>query len=84
MNNRFSEASTELLGCISCLDPRNSFSRFNDDQVIRLATLYHEDFSANDCSRLPLQLSNFIANIQCDSQFASLSNLGVVATEMSG
>ncbi|XP_042016087.1 zinc finger MYM-type protein 1-like [Salvia splendens] len=82
MDNRFSEASTELLGCISCHDPINSFSRFNDDQVICLATLYHEDFSANDCSRLPLQLSNFIANVRCDPQFAALSNLGDVATEM--
>ena len=26
MDNRFTEASTELLFCITCLDPRSSFS----------------------------------------------------------
>ncbi|XP_042425762.1 uncharacterized protein LOC122013568 [Zingiber officinale] len=29
MNTRFSEVSTELLSCIACLHPRNSFSEFN-------------------------------------------------------
>ncbi|KAH6762923.1 hypothetical protein C2S52_020356 [Perilla frutescens var. hirtella] len=53
MNNCFSEVSTELLSCITCLDPRNSFSQFNVDQLMRLAALYHEDFSTNDCLYLP-------------------------------
>ncbi|XP_047942790.1 uncharacterized protein LOC125189569 [Salvia hispanica] len=39
MDNRFSKASTELLGCISCLDPRNYFSQFNDDQFAALCNL---------------------------------------------
>ncbi|XP_042448856.1 uncharacterized protein LOC122033758 [Zingiber officinale] len=29
MNTRFSEVSTELLSCLACLHPRNSFSEFN-------------------------------------------------------
>ncbi|XP_039133244.1 zinc finger MYM-type protein 1-like [Dioscorea cayenensis subsp. rotundata] len=37
MNNRFSETSTELLRCIACLDPRNSFSRFDYGMLVRLA-----------------------------------------------
>ena len=80
MDNRFSEANTDE--CISCLDPRDSFSRFNDAHVIRLATLSHEDFSANECLRLPLQLSNFIGNVRCDPRFVALSNLGDVSIEM--
>ncbi|KAH6779656.1 hypothetical protein C2S52_010893, partial [Perilla frutescens var. hirtella] len=33
MNARFSEGSTKLLRCIACLDPRDSFSRFDVDQL---------------------------------------------------
>ncbi|XP_042460249.1 zinc finger MYM-type protein 1-like [Zingiber officinale] len=29
MNNRFSELSTEVLTCIACLDPKDSFPQFN-------------------------------------------------------
>ncbi|XP_042016285.1 uncharacterized protein LOC121764309 [Salvia splendens] len=82
MDNRFPEISTELLRCISCLDSRNLFAQFRDDQIICVATLYNEDFSPRECLLLSLQLSNFIANVRCDPQFAILSNLGSVATEM--
>ncbi|XP_042012262.1 uncharacterized protein LOC121760696 [Salvia splendens] len=82
MNNRFSEASTDLLKCIVCLDPRNSFSEFNEHQVIHIATLYPEDFSASECLPLPRQVSNFIANVQCDPQFIALSDLGSFAMTM--
>ncbi|XP_042025387.1 uncharacterized protein LOC121772372 [Salvia splendens] len=82
MNNRFSEASTDLLKCIACLDPRNSFSEFNEHQVIHIATLYPEDFSASECLHLPRQVSNFIANVRCDPQFVALSDLGSFAMKM--
>ncbi|XP_041995704.1 uncharacterized protein LOC121745822 [Salvia splendens] len=82
MNNRFSEASTDLLKCIVCLDPRNSFSEFNEHQVIHIATLYPEDFSASECLHLPRQVSNFIANVWCDPQFVALSDLGSFAMKM--
>ncbi|XP_057795936.1 uncharacterized protein LOC131012043 isoform X2 [Salvia miltiorrhiza] len=45
MNNRFSEASTNLLRCMACLDPRNSFSQFDINQLMRFTTWYPEDFS---------------------------------------
>ena len=38
MNNRFGEISTRLLRCIACLDPRDSFSRFDNDKLVELAT----------------------------------------------
>ncbi|KAH6820767.1 hypothetical protein C2S53_018952 [Perilla frutescens var. hirtella] len=82
MNNHFSEVSTELLSCIACLDPRNSFSQFNVDQLMRLATLYHEDFSSTDCLYLPQQLNNFIVNVRCDSRFSAITNLGNLARKM--
>ena len=43
MNNRFSETSTELLRCIACLDPRNSFSKFDKGMLLRLAEIYSDD-----------------------------------------
>ncbi|XP_039142341.1 uncharacterized protein LOC120279471 [Dioscorea cayenensis subsp. rotundata] len=45
MHNRFPEASTELLLLVSCLDPRDSFSKFNIHKLLRLAEMYPEDFS---------------------------------------
>nr|XP_027119566.1 uncharacterized protein LOC113736691 [Coffea arabica]XP_027121390.1 uncharacterized protein LOC113738403 [Coffea arabica] len=56
MNNRFSEVSTELLSCITCLDPKSSFSQFNVQKLLRLADLYPEDFSSNDYLYLESQL----------------------------
>ncbi|XP_042032257.1 uncharacterized protein LOC121778942 [Salvia splendens] len=82
MNNRFSEANTDLLKCIACLDPRNSFSEFNEHQVIHIATLYPENFSASECLHLSRQVSNFIANVRCDPQFVVLSDLGSFAMKM--
>ncbi|XP_039133325.1 zinc finger MYM-type protein 1-like [Dioscorea cayenensis subsp. rotundata] len=48
MQNRFPETSTELLLLLSCLDPRDSFSKFNIYKLLRLAELYPEDFTIND------------------------------------
>src|SRR4051812_47195646 len=49
LNDRFSEATTELLICIACLSPLNSFSAFDRQKLIRLATFYPYDFSASEC-----------------------------------
>ena len=40
MNHRFSEASTDLLDCIACLDPKNEFSNFDMDKFAYLTDLY--------------------------------------------
>ncbi|KAI0493650.1 hypothetical protein KFK09_023771 [Dendrobium nobile] len=45
LNNRFTEANTELLLCIACLNPSNLFSAFNKDKLIKLANLYPSDFT---------------------------------------
>ncbi|KAK2363325.1 hypothetical protein QL285_088322 [Trifolium repens] len=48
MDHRFSEEGNIVLNCFSCLDPKNSFSRFDVDKLARLADIYHEDFSDDD------------------------------------
>jgi hypothetical protein len=45
LNNRFTERSTQLLRCISCLDPRNLFASYDKAQLIELAKIYSTDFS---------------------------------------
>lgn len=82
MNERFSEASIEAFSCIACLDPRNSFSKFDVDQLMRFAALHMKDFSANDYLCLPQQLSNFIANMRCDPQYSEVSNLESLSRKM--
>ncbi|KAH6788358.1 hypothetical protein C2S51_003364 [Perilla frutescens var. frutescens] len=49
---------------------------------MRLAALYHKDFSTNDCLYLPQQFNNFIVNLRCDPQFSAISNLGDLSREM--
>ena len=46
MNHRFSEASTNLLNCIACLDPKNEFSNFDMDKLAHLTDLYPVDFTS--------------------------------------
>lgn len=45
LNTHFSETSTELLLCMSCLSPSDSFSAFDKRKLIRLVGLYPVDFS---------------------------------------
>ncbi|KAH7663529.1 Ribonuclease H-like protein [Dioscorea alata] len=56
MNSHFSESTIELLSCISCLDPKQSFSRFDAVKLVHIAELYPEDFSELDRMALVDQL----------------------------
>ena len=76
MNNRFTELSSELLMCISCLDPRNSFSKFNNSRLLRLAELYPEDFSIFDRMELKEQLKTYIFEMKRNENFSNLDGIG--------
>lgn len=82
MTNRFSEASIDLLHCISCFDPRNQFSNFNVDKLLHLAELYPEDFSDSDRMYLPNQLKSFLHDIRRDERFDRLEDLGSLAKKI--
>ncbi len=45
LNNRFTKSNTELLLCVSCLSPSDSFATFDKKKLIRLAQFYPKDFS---------------------------------------
>lgn len=82
MDNRFSEATTDLLTCISCLDPRDSFSRFNTEKLIRLAQFYSDDFSWTERQELAQELDTYIDDVRIDSRFSDLHNLGDLAKKL--
>ena len=56
LNNRFSEANTNLLLCMACLNRSNSFVAFDKEKLIRLAKFYPSDFLGTDILALDSQL----------------------------
>jgi hypothetical protein len=82
LNNRFGERSTQLLRCIACLDPRNSFANFDGDKLIEVAKLYGADFSIYGCIVLKDQLEIFIIDMRADLDFLSCNDLGGLAVRM--
>ncbi|XP_042460190.1 zinc finger MYM-type protein 1-like [Zingiber officinale] len=82
MNNRFLVVSTELLGCISCLHPRNSFSQFDVHKLIHLVDFYPEDFCGTDYLFLEQQLMSYFYNLRDDPYFSSIDDLGILAQKL--
>ncbi|KAL6584781.1 hypothetical protein OROMI_004070 [Orobanche minor] len=76
MNDRFSEANSELLICITCLDPREKFSKFDIGKLVRLAKLYPGDFSRDDRLELNQQLQTFILDVRKNYAFLDINDLG--------
>ncbi|XP_042027131.1 uncharacterized protein LOC121774298 [Salvia splendens] len=75
IENRFPEINTELLTCMNCLSPKNSFASFNVDKLVRLAELYPADFSSIECMSLPYQLKTYINDIVDKVEFSNIEDL---------
>ncbi|XP_058745909.1 uncharacterized protein LOC131618764 [Vicia villosa] len=60
MDRRFCEGSNVVLDCFSCLDPKNSFSKFDVDKLAGLANIYHVDFSGDDRGTIREQLETLM------------------------
>uniref|UniRef100_A0A8R7Q025 TTF-type domain-containing protein n=2 Tax=Triticum urartu TaxID=4572 RepID=A0A8R7Q025_TRIUA len=82
MNHRFNEVSTELLDCMSCLNPANNFSKFNVDKLIRLAEIYDEDFTEADRLMLGVDLPRFLMNIRRSEEFNGCRDVSTLARLM--
>ncbi|XP_042458776.1 zinc finger MYM-type protein 1-like [Zingiber officinale] len=82
MDSHFSETTTYLLIYMSCLDPRNSFFRFNVQKLVRLAHFYEDDFSWNERMLVEQELETYIDDIKSDERFEGISNLGALAKKM--
>ncbi|KAH7668712.1 Ribonuclease H-like protein [Dioscorea alata] len=82
MNNRFSETSTGLLRCIACLDPRNSFSKFDHGMLVRLAKIYSDDFSTSDYLILKEKIFIYIHDVRRNFDFSSCHDLASLVVKM--
>ncbi|PKU80240.1 hypothetical protein MA16_Dca005771 [Dendrobium catenatum] len=81
LNNRFSEASTELLLCISYLNPSSSFSAYNKEKLIRLAELYSADFLVVELVASEHHLSTYILDMRTSEEFSSLESIADIAKQ---
>ncbi|XP_062074919.1 uncharacterized protein LOC133778924 [Humulus lupulus] len=75
LNSRFNEANTELLLCVACLSPNNSFDAFDKEKLIRLAQLYPHDFSTVDLRVLEFQLQTYIDDLRSHTEFSELKGI---------
>ncbi|XP_050941577.1 uncharacterized protein LOC107992013 [Cucumis melo] len=81
-NNRFTEKSTELLLCVACLNPSNSFTAFDRQKLICLAQFYPRDFSTTELLILEDQLQNYIIDVCSDNMFVGLTSIGDLSQKM--
>ena len=82
LNDRFTEVNTELLLCIACLCPDDSFHAFDMEKLIKLSKYYPNDFSAAELEFLKDQLENYIVDVQQSANFASLKGINALAQKM--
>ncbi|CAD6214306.1 unnamed protein product [Miscanthus lutarioriparius] len=82
LNNRFSERSTQLLRCVACLDPRDSFANFEVQKLVELAKIYKDDFCDYDCIKLAGDFRIFIDEVRNDDNFDTCTDLGNLAEKI--
>ena len=82
MNHRFCEVSLELLVGMAALNPRNSFSSFDVDKLVRLAEIYAEDFDVGHILLLPSELKEFHVHVRNNKEFLGCTELSKVAEIM--
>ena len=82
LNERFTVATIELLLCVVCLNLAYSFSSFDKQKLIRLASFYPNDFSERDCLYLGDQLDTYIYDVHTSNGFLELKGLSDLAKKM--
>ncbi|XP_075649729.1 uncharacterized protein LOC142620214 [Castanea sativa] len=82
LNNRFSEVNTDLLICMACLNPSNSFVAFDKEKLIHLAKFYPYDFPGTDILALDSQLQNFIFDMRNNDLFLELQGVSELAEKL--
>ncbi|KAK8940884.1 hypothetical protein KSP39_PZI009869 [Platanthera zijinensis] len=82
LNNRFTEITTELLLCMTCLSPMDSFSLFDKQKLIRLAEFYPFEFSRIDLIELESQLDTYILDVRSDNDLSDISGIDELAKKL--
>ncbi|XP_070665643.1 uncharacterized protein [Malus domestica] len=82
LNNRFNETSTELLLCVACLSPDDSFSAFDIEKLVRLTKFYPKDFSDMELTLLEDELKNYIFDMRLHNEFSTLKGINNLAQKL--
>ncbi|KAL4594610.1 hypothetical protein ACB092_12G031800 [Castanea dentata] len=82
LNNRFFKVNTNLLLCMACLNPSNSFVTFNKEKLIRLAKFYPSDFLGTDILAFDSQLQNYIFDMCSNDLFLELLEVRELAENL--
>jgi hypothetical protein len=82
LDDRFTETSMELLLCVACLSPNDSFSTFNKEKLVRLALFYPSEFSIVDLMVLGDQLDTYIIDLRGDDEFSGIEGIASLAEKM--
>ncbi|XP_023735456.1 uncharacterized protein LOC111883364 [Lactuca sativa] len=83
LNHHFNEVNTNLLLSIACLCPTESFKAFDLDKIMKMATLYPEEFPTEyDLRVLEVELGNYIKDVREDERFNDLKSIGDLAKKM--
>ena len=82
LNNRFSEVNTDLLLCMACLNPSNSFVAFDKEMLIRLAKFYPSDFLGTNILALDFQLQNYIFHMRSNDFFLELQGVSELTEKL--
>jgi hypothetical protein len=64
---------------VSCLDPRDSFSKFDVNKLASLTEIYLEDFSFDDRKLIKDQLLTFIVHVRRVDEFKACHDLASLA-----
>ncbi|XP_042038200.1 uncharacterized protein LOC121784086 [Salvia splendens] len=82
MENHFSEASTDLLSCMACLDQKNDFAAFNVHKLVHLVTLYSKDFTSTQHTELFKQLETFVDVVRRDARLNGIEDLASLSQKI--
>ncbi|XP_021769732.1 uncharacterized protein LOC110733972 [Chenopodium quinoa] len=72
LDDRFNERNMEILICMACLSPKDNFSSFDKDKVLKLSSFYPEEFSSFDLMTLKCQLDIFMENMLNVERFQAM------------
>ena len=82
LNNCFSEANTNSLLCMACLNPSNSFVTFDKEKLIRLTKFYPSDFLGTDILTFNSQHQNYIFDMCNNDLFLELQGNSELAEKL--
>ncbi|KAM3193911.1 hypothetical protein ACQJBY_070514 [Aegilops geniculata] len=83
LNCRFSEQATKILILCNSLNPKDSFSSLNIDDVCSLASKYYPaDFSEQERNNLRCQLQHYELDVPTDPRFQNLSTIGDLCQQL--